>query len=436
MKRMVFLLVILLCGNAVHAQKMIDIYKKGPVKLVADKSYGAGNNWEALFNHYYDTLTSMDKVQNRNKKIIVAPDGSVFMSHKNRHEIWKFGPDGNLIKKFGAKGGKQDQFPMIPNIQTIVDGKYILTCDANSRLRLFDFEGKHYKSQTLDYMTRGFQSLGNGELLAIGMVMWKETEPGTNITSYRWRNIVVRLNIFSGEEKILYSMFGPVDMQLKNAESKDKVEMLSVSSPDGKIHLPSGLAFDRPCFSLLSDGRFLVSNAGTGEVKVFSKEGREVSSFKLDIKPLAITEEDVLQNYKMVERNSLKLIDDANKSERSEEQKQKIIEQARNELKNKDRYKDISNYYPHLPYFSNILLDDEGNLLVFEYTKNESNLFNVIAYDNAGTKLATTSFQCDDYDIYFSGNTFVISKGYVYAVAKLKNAKGMPLRLVKFKMTN
>jgi hypothetical protein len=436
MKRMVFILIILLCWNAVHAQKMIDIYKKGQVKLVADKSYGAGNNWELLFNHYYDTLNSIDKVENRNKKIIVAPDGCVFMSHKNRHEIWKFGPDGNLIKKFGVKGGKPDQFPMIPNIQTIVDGKYILTCDANSHLRLFDFEGKHYKSHTLDYMTRGFQSLGNGELLAIGTVMWKQTEPGTNITSYRWRDIIVRLNIFSGEEKILYSMFEPVDMQLKNTESKDKVVMFSVSTPDGKIRLPNDMAFTRPCFSLLGDGRFLLSNAETGEVKVFSKEGREVSSFKLDIKPLALTEEDVMQNYKMVERNFSKSIVDIKKSERSEEQKQKIIEQAGNELKSKDRYKDISNYYPYLPYFSNILLDDEGNFLVFEYTKNESNLFNVIAYDDAGTKLATTSFQCDDYDIYFSGNTFVISKGYVYAVAKLKNAKGMPLRLVKFKMTN
>jgi hypothetical protein len=76
---------------------------------------------------------------------------------------------------------------------------------------------------------------------------------------------------------------------------------------------------------------------------------------------------------------------------------------------------------------------------VFEFTKKEdavSNIFNVIAFDNSGKKLARTSFVCDDYDLNFSESTFVISKGYVYAVAMLKNFKGMPLRLVKFKLSN
>jgi hypothetical protein len=101
--------------------------------------------------------------------------------------------------------------------------------------------------------------------------------------------------------------------------------------------------------------------------------------------------------------------------------------------------KDINKYFPTLPYFSNIIVDDEGNLLVFEFTSQEekkSNIFNVVAYDANGQKLARTSFICDDYDLSFSDAKFVISKGYVYAVAKLKNATGMPLRLVKFKITN
>jgi hypothetical protein len=114
---------------------------------------------------------------------------------------------------------------------------------------------------------------------------------------------------------------------------------------------------------------------------------------------------------------------------------------ARNEkaLSMIDKLKNSEGYFPHLPYFSNIIVDDEGNLLVFEFTsrdEKQSNIFNVIAYDNTGKKLARTSFICDDFDLSFSESTFVISKGYVYAVAKLKNFKGMPLRLVKFKISN
>jgi hypothetical protein len=108
-------------------------------------------------------------------------------------------------------------------------------------------------------------------------------------------------------------------------------------------------------------------------------------------------------------------------------------------LDNVDIYRDIRNYNPYFPYFSNIIYDDEGNLLVFEFTNTnakENNYFNVIAYDNNGQKIARTSFICDDYDLSFSDAKFVISKGYVYAVATLKNSMGMPLRLVKLRMTN
>ena len=139
------------------SQKLLDIYKNGPVKLIPDKTYGAKNNWESLFNLYYDTLNLIEGLKEEYKKIIVAPDGSVFMSHKNRHEIWKFGPDGSFLKSFGSKGGKAYQFPYLPSIEPVVDGKYIFTTDANARLKFFDLEGNYYKSITLKYMTRSFQ---------------------------------------------------------------------------------------------------------------------------------------------------------------------------------------------------------------------------------------------------------------------------------------
>jgi len=60
----------------------------------------------------------------------------------------------------------------------------------------------------------------------------------------------------------------------------------------------------------------------------------------------------------------------------------------------------------------------------------------VIAYDSNGKKIARTSFVCDEYDLSFSDSKLVILKGYVYAVARLKNTAGMPLRLVKLKITN
>ncbi|MCU0456387.1 MAG: hypothetical protein MUE74_08800 [Bacteroidales bacterium] len=457
MKRIILLSVIAwLTLSFVSAQKLLDIYKSGPVRLVADKTYGAKNDWGSLFNLYYDTLRR-DVGRETEKKIILAPDGSLFMSHRNRHEIWKFGPDGNFIKAIGSKGGKQTQFPMMPNVNGIVDGKYFFTNDVNGRMRFFDLNGNFFKAITLDYMTQGFQPLDNGMILIEGNVMWKNEEPGTRNTVYRWRHIIVRLNIYSGEEKIIYEVFEQGDMRVINAASKDSMRMEVIPPPDGKIYLPNYMIFRRPVFVLLKSGQFFQFDRRYGEVKYMNSAGKEISRFKLDITPVEVTEKDALEHYESVKVSVSKSIAIArsrrdstiiSRGERGTTPGTVImafpnsdnsIKSGEKILSNIERLKDINSYFPHLPYFSNIIVDDEGNLLVFEFTSAEekqSNIFKVIAYDENGRQLARTSFICDDYDLSFSESRFVISKGYVYAIAKLKNSSGMPLRLVRFRMTN
>jgi hypothetical protein len=379
------------------------------------------------------------KERGKNIKIIVAPDGSVFMSHKNRYEIWKFGPDGNFVKKFGTKGGKASQFPYLPSIEPVVDGKYIFTTDANARLKFFDLDGNYFKSITLKYMTRSFQPTSDGEILLEGNVMWKKTD--SKYISYDWRHIIVSLNLYTGAERIIYSVFENADHKILNTTNPDSMLfILPADIPANKTYLPNYINFKRPVFTMLKDGQFILSNRENGAVRVFDKAGKEISSFKLDITPIKITEKDVLENYEMLRQSLIRAIEKINASTTiSYNRKQVMINQNEKTLGTLDRYKDIGNYFAHLPYFSNIILDDEGNFLVFEFTAKDeikSNIFNVIAYDKSGKRLARTSFICDDYDLSFSESTFVISKGYVYAIAKLKNSNSMPLRLVKFRISN
>ncbi len=457
MKRMVLLLfVIIIQAGIVSAQKLVDIYKNGPVKLVADQTYGANNNWESLFNLYYDTLRR-DVGREDAKKIILAPDGSLFMSHSNRHEIWKFGPDGNLVKKFGVKGGKAYQFPMMPSVHPVVDGKYVFTGDVNARLKFFDLNGNYFKSLTLDYMTGGFQPIGDGIVLLEGRVMWKNEEPGTKNIIYKWRHIIVKLNIYTGEEKIIYDFFEPANMRVINPSDKASSRMENIPPSDGKIYLPNYMLFNKPEFVLLKSGQFLRFDRKTGEVRYLDADGKEIQKFKLDITPTKITEKDALDHYESTNQSLIKsisyarLVRDSTKISKGERgttpgtiiktfpNSDDIIRRGEEALTKLESLKDINKYFPNLPYFSNIIVDEEGNLLVFEFTSKEdreSNIFNVVAYDANGKILAHTSFTCDDYDLDFSGGKFIISKGYVYAVAKLKNTAGMPLRLVKFKMTN
>ena len=439
MKRMTLLFFVLtLAAGIVSAQKLLDIYKNGPVKLVAEKTFGVKNNWESLFNLYYDTITK-NVGPETNKKIIVAPDGSVFMSHRNRHEIWKFGPDGNFVKKFGTKGGKADQFPYMPNIQPVVDNKYVFTSDVQGRLKFFDLDGNFYKYIKLDYMTGRFQPIGNGIVLMEGNVLWKT----------KWRRMIEKLNIYTGETTIIYEYFTDrgIPMNADNVDSliKEKKEHLNFRLPGD--YIPANYA----SVTLFSNGQFIIADRSTGEFSLLNPAGKELLKAKMEVDPVKITEADAQENYEMMKNSFIRSIESyrelispdnpmrKHNPDWSPMQAERALKNYQKWLDNVDIYRDIKNYYPYFPYFSNIITDDEGNLLVFEYTntgENESNFFNVIAYDNNGKKIARTSFVCDEYDLSFSDSKLVISKGYVYAVARLKNTAGMPLRLVKLKITN
>ncbi len=452
-KAIIIFLISALFSGLTTAQNLLGIYKKGQVKLTAEKSYGIKNNWQSFFNLYYDTLTK-NVGREEDKKIVIAPDGSVFMSHKNRHEIWKFGSDGSFVKKFGSQGGKADQFPSLPNIQPIIDGKFVFTSDAGGRLKFFDLDGNYFKSITLNYMTVSFQPLANGEILLAGKVMLKSQVSGSKYPNYKWRHMIVNLNIYTGKEKILYEYFEDIGSRRLLASRPDSIWIVPPPPAGSKIYLPPSTEFRKPVFTLLPDGQFITSNRLDGKIKLFDKTGKEKASFNLDITPVAVTEKDAQENYETTRKMILKTIEQTRAlpdlpedkvvgntvtMHQSYPDKNDIIAKYENALTRIDGLKKLEGYFPYLPYFSNIIIDDEGNLLVFEFTskdEKESNIFNVIAYDKNGQKLARTSFVCDDYDLSFSESTFVISKRYVYAVAKLKNTTGMPLRLVKFKISN
>ena len=52
-----------------------------------------------------------------------------------------------------------------------------------------------------------------------------------------------------------------------------------------------------------------------------------------------------------------------------------------------------------------------------------------------GTLIGVSSFESPEYDLTFTQDTFVYHDGYIYAMAIKKNAAGIPLRLVKFKLS-
>ena len=75
--------------------------------------------------------------------------------------------------------------------------------------------------------------------------------------------------------------------------------------------------------------------------------------------------------------------------------------------------------------------------MFFEFPKEvNANKFNVWIYKEDGKFVGQSSFVCDDYDLQIKPSKMVFRDGYIYALQTLKKASGVPLRLVRFKLTN
>jgi hypothetical protein len=74
--------------------------------------------------------------------------------------------------------------------------------------------------------------------------------------------------------------------------------------------------------------------------------------------------------------------------------------------------------------------------LFFDFPEeNDANKFNVWVYENGGSFVCQSSFVCDDYELQINPNKLVFHSGYLYGLQHKKNVEGVPLRLVRFKLT-
>lgn len=410
-------------------QNLMDIYKSGTVYLKPLSEYGQENNWNEIFSGYYDK--SGNQQVGDEKKIIVSDAGEVFMSHKNHYQIWRFDKDGKLVGKYGEKGGKPYQFAMLPSIETIVADKYYLTTDINGRLKLFTLDGEYYKSIKMDIMPRSIFARGNFHALYVGSVLW----------STQWRYLVVDLNLETGKYDIVYSRFYPKgEFKLrKEVVDGDTIRFGYSTFGQGSISIPGNVYVNRPHIAFTRNGNFVAAEPTEQAAKFFSSDGKLINEFNFDIEPISITDKDVEQRYNAVSAMFEETIERVRKNDWTEARKEKWLEMYREYIEElKEVYKDRDNYLPTLPYFSKIFFDSDDNMLVFEFTRKEDiidNKFSVIAYSSDGKRIAEASLVSEDYDLTITEETIVFHKGYLYAVCKKKNEEGIPLRLVKFRLS-
>jgi len=317
----------------------------------------------------------------------------------------------------------------MPTVEGILDGKYLYTTASDGRKHLFDLNGNWVKTIKLKYMPMRTMPVNGGKIAIIGHV------PCGNGS----KQIVSLLNYSDEKEKIISSTF---ELYSSSDEKSIKIDPYFYKDKDGKEQhigqwISCSLPFSHPSyyrvrFATNSFGNLVAAYPATGEIVIFNNTGKKLRQFKADLKPEVITKEDREEYYQNAVKSLKKQEEDVAKMIKDKEYWDSYVAQYKVQL---EKFRDPANYPTNLPYFSEMMVDSENNILLLRFTREEgSNKFDVYTYNSIGLKIATTSFKADDYDLKINPAVFKFHNGSIYSVLKLKNAIGNPLRLVKFNL--
>jgi hypothetical protein len=407
MKTHVLLTVMLFCHLISSSQNLTEVYKKGDVTLTEDATFGSKNNWKELF---YDIGATRDQGKDgKNKAIVVAPDGSIFMSHRSRHSISLYDKNGNFVKEFGKKGNKESDFVYMPYVVGILNGKYLATTAADGRMLFFDLNGKWVKTLSLDYMPLENAMLGNEKIAILGHTSWKSKN----------KKLIAIKDFKSGQEKIIWENL--TDQEIARS---------------GRVTFTSG-GNPRPKLLASSDGNLLVIFPENGEIRTYSPEGKLLKTFVANTgERLTITQKEREEFYQTAQENIKNMENKlATTKGQAKEDLEKTITEFRQEIK---KYLDPAYYPEKLPAISQAMFDSDNNLLLFAFTRErDENRFIVYTFNPEGEKVCESSFVSDKYNLNFSNSRFLFYKGNIIGFQESKDIKlDIPFRLVRFKLTN
>ena len=178
--------------------------------------------------------------------------------------------------------------------------------------------------------------------------------------------------------------------------------------------------------------QLVVAVPETGEINIFDLNGNKLGNEKVSWANnfLSVEEQKQIQRKAIEKYKSLEHPNFAPwaSPEENKEAMDTITSQMKRDLSK------ITEPIP-LPFIATIIKDSDGNLLFFEYPKEENaNKFNVWIFQNGGKFVCQSSFVCDQYELQINPSKMVFSKGMIYGLQKLKNANGIPLRLVRFRL--
>lgn len=375
MKRNSLIIVLLVMIVNLLNGDISEFYKSGILKLSAGNEFCKEMEWDEIF---FDTF----------KQMIVASDGSIFITNGRQNNIYKFNTQCFLEKTFGRTGRGPGDLTW-PSELSILDNKYLVVRenDGFGRISLFNLDGIFIKIVKTRFPV--FYCIG----LSFNKIALLTSKPvKKNLSQHR----VLIKDILTGSEKEVASFL----------ISNRKLNLGSMHYSPGKF---GGKVFLRKT----SDNNLFVGFSRSDFISIYSPEGQLVKSFKLGISPVKV-------NGKMIEAY-----------------KHSILLNMKNDksmkwLANRLKKADFSTAMPDfLPYYSNAMITDENHIWLVEFSNIESSRnTGIYAYSTIGKKIGRFKL---DFGTFKKKNNSPIAfhDGCLYGLYEYKDSQDISLRIIK-----
>ncbi len=383
-KSSAFILILLLIFCFLDAT-LIDFYKRGLIKLEADPHFGKNTSGDGSI---YDTRCDL----------VRSPDGSFFIADTTEHCLYRYSAEGKFIDKHGQKGeGPGDLY--FPGDLSVLDDRYIVIGEyaTSRRVSLFDLEGNFVKLLKTDRNAFTTVALKDNK---IAYTTYKYG-PGKNQIQ-EFTTILIIKDVETGEEMVID------ECQSRRKFIKVGGGSLAVSTGAGEMLITQ------------TKGGNLVAGVNiSNEIKIFSPEGKLLRSFILKMDPVQVTR-DYVRRYKE------SLIQGLEKRGF----RQNAIDTAK-----KASYEDAFGKY--LPYFKEILVDSEGNILICKKTDcfgDCSEVFQV--YSPEGKYICEMMIDSGNYDLTIDRRfkNIIFANDAVFGLFPLKESEESALQLIRVKL--
>jgi len=329
--RAIFLMVFfLLVCTTITYPNLIDVYKKGPIKIEPDPEFGKNTDWDELF---YQGI----------QDIAIAPDGRIFVAPRLQDKIIVLDKDGNYIKSFGQMGQGPSYFQH-PTDLSILDDKYLVVGEyaTNMRISLFDLDTNFFKLIRTSAPITDCVSLGKTSVAFLKHEYFNKANYTTTT------DMIVVKDILTGNE----------------------VNVASFKKSQKKSIIKADQFYGRTFFYPFGGNQLLVGFTGSQEISFYTLPGQKTGSFN------------VLLDKKRVSSN---MKEGFNRSLEKAAVTQPFIKPFLKERSN-------IGYPEFLPYYQWLAVDSSSNILVFkiEDINGVATLFQV--YDRDGKPICESGF--------------------------------------------